>query len=123
MLCSRAVRPGRSERHLSATGEVVKSPRMKPLPPLSDELFAKGFEFDFFQALKLLDAIREEQPADSVDPIDRLAGAIRIRALPSLAFPASSIHRIGRPVLPEDRRGVAVVATGRPARRGSTRTA
>lgn len=70
---------------------------MKPLPPLSDELFAKGFEFDFFQALKLLDAMSEERPADSVDPIDRLAGAIRIRALPSLAFPASSIHRIGRP--------------------------
>ena len=30
---------------------------MRSLPSLTDELYAKGYEFDFFQALKLLDAI------------------------------------------------------------------
>jgi type VI secretion system protein ImpH len=71
---------------------------------LAEELFEAGFEFEFFQALKLLDAVHEEQlarndkpPTATFDPVDRLADIIRIRTQPSLSFPASSIFRIGRP--------------------------
>jgi len=70
---------------------------MPALPALADELFEKGYEFDFFQALKLLDALHEDELAGTFDPVDRLARTIQIRALPSLSFPASSIYRIGKP--------------------------
>ena len=66
-------------------------------PPLTEELFAKGYEFDFFQALKLLDAIHEDRLSGTFDAVDRLARTIQVRAHPSLAFPASSIYRIGKP--------------------------
>ena len=70
---------------------------MPATPPLTDELFAKGYEFDFFQALKILDAMHEDQLTGTFDPVDRLARTIQVRSHPSLAFPTSSIHRIGKP--------------------------
>ncbi|MFO0803365.1 MAG: type VI secretion system baseplate subunit TssG [Gemmataceae bacterium] len=72
---------------------------MRSRVSLADELFDEGYRFDFFQALKILDAVHEKEIGGEFDPVDRLAHVIRLRALPSLSFPASSIHRVGRPGL------------------------
>jgi type VI secretion system protein ImpH len=70
---------------------------MRSPPSIADQLFERGYEFDFFQALKLLDALHDDEAPGTSDPVDRLARTIQIRALPSLSFPASSIYRVGRP--------------------------
>jgi type VI secretion system protein ImpH len=61
-----------------------------------DRLFAEGFAFDFFQAVRLLEKLlpgrrpigREGPPRSEV---------VRFRALASLTFPASAIHDLARP--------------------------
>jgi type VI secretion system protein ImpH len=70
---------------------------MRRQPALAEELLDEGYRFDFFQALKILDAVHEAEIGDESDPVDRLADVVRLRALPSLSFPASSIYRVGRP--------------------------
>lgn len=62
-------------------------------PPLNDELFAHGYDFQFFQAIRLLGWIfplrqsigREASPMDEI---------VRLKAHLSLAFPPSAIHQI-----------------------------
>jgi type VI secretion system protein ImpH len=65
-----------------------------PPPTLVDDLFARGYEFDFFQAVRLLEAVRHPDLPVAQDAVDRLGDGIRIGTLPSLSFPASSIYGI-----------------------------
>jgi type VI secretion system protein ImpH len=89
---------------------------MPHLPALTDELFdpATGGEFDFFQAVLVLEAVLAADLPPALDPVDRLADAVRVRAYQSLTFPTSSVARVGRPGVwdgePEARRPVANLA-------------
>ena len=76
----------------------VVTTRRRAHPDLIDELFDEPHEFDFFQAVRLLERM---QPADSFeDSPGRMSvghdsdpgkEVVRFRALTSLAFPAGSI--------------------------------
>jgi type VI secretion system protein ImpH len=58
---------------------------------LDESLFASGYEFDFFQAVRLLTLLHgERHPEASSKPTD----AVRFHAHNSLAFPASAIASI-----------------------------
>ncbi len=70
--------------------------------PLSESLFAEGYRFDFFQAVRVLDAMAREAsaptPPDPLEPVggDRAAQheAVRFRAVASHAFPAGAVADI-----------------------------
>lgn len=82
---------------------VVKRP-----PSPAERLFAAGYEFDFFQAVRLLERLARERarrqkpdqsgrfqmpvPVGLAGPPDR--EVVRFRAQMSLAFPASAVHEI-----------------------------
>lgn len=69
---------------------------------LSDQLFHQPYQFDFFQAVRLLEAIAREEgahdPQSTLQPVggDHLPHqeVVRFRALPSLSFPAGPISQI-----------------------------
>ena len=62
---------------------------------LAELLFAEPYLFDFFQAVRLLEKLQPEaQPVGRGGPPE--AEVARFRALPSLNFPASAIHRLDR---------------------------
>jgi len=72
---------------------------------VDDLLFAQGWEFDFFQAVRLLQQQRREDPPAGDN---RESDAVRFRVKNSLAFPASSIVAVeprkidrGNPVPPK----------------------
>jgi type VI secretion system protein ImpH len=62
---------------------------------LEDALFERGYEFEFFQAVRLLARIYPERkaPGGSARPADEFA---RFGARLSMAFPASAVHDIER---------------------------
>ncbi|MFQ3649465.1 MAG: type VI secretion system baseplate subunit TssG [Gemmataceae bacterium] len=68
------------------------------MPQLSIEqrLFVEPYAFDFFQAVRLLQRLRPEAvPLGREGPPER--EVVRLRALPSLAFPASALYSLSRP--------------------------
>ena len=66
-------------------------------PSLEDELFSRGYRFDFFQAVRLLTRLYPDRKpiGRSAAPSDEL---VRLRSLLSLAFPPSAISEIRRPL-------------------------
>ncbi|MFL5329320.1 MAG: type VI secretion system baseplate subunit TssG [Gemmataceae bacterium] len=65
------------------------------LPTLIEELYAHPYEFDFFQAVYLLELAGGDRLSVGLQgPPDR--EAVRFRALPSMNFPPSSIYSLGR---------------------------
>jgi type VI secretion system protein ImpH len=62
-------------------------------PPLDRLLFAEGYRFDFFQAVRVLERLYPNRSAVgySAAPADE---ATRFRALLSLSFPPSAIHEV-----------------------------
>jgi type VI secretion system protein ImpH len=64
--------------------------------PLVDRLFAEGFSFDFFQAVRLMEKVfPHRRPVGHEGPSQ--SEVVRFRALASLDFPASAIHSLVRP--------------------------
>jgi type VI secretion system protein ImpH len=71
-------------------------------PPLSERLFAGGHEFDFFQAVRVLQALaREQSPSENVGPcspvgydFNPVQEAVRFRVTPSHRFPAGSVCEV-----------------------------
>jgi type VI secretion system protein ImpH len=63
--------------------------------PLEERLFTEGFAFDFFQAVRLLEKLSSKRRPVGREGPPR-AEIVRFRALPSLSFPASSIHDLTR---------------------------
>lgn len=60
---------------------------------VADELFTDGFEFDFFQAVRLLEALAPEReaPGYASHPKDE---CVRFRSRVDAAFPASAVHSV-----------------------------
>lgn len=70
---------------------------------LIEELYERPYEFDFFQAVQILERTEPSRLAiGGQGPPDR--EAVRLRSLPSLNFPPSSIYSLDK----------AVAVTGRP---------
>ena len=71
----------------------MATPRRRPHPALTEQLFDEPYRFDFFQAVRLLARIRPES-----EPVGRSVSqrdeVVRFRALASLAFPPSPIQAI-----------------------------
>jgi type VI secretion system protein ImpH len=68
-------------------------------PSVAELLFRRPYEFDFFQAVRLLGLMHPAGPLlSSLD--DGLSELVRFRALPSLTFPPSAIHNLreGNPI-------------------------
>lgn len=65
----------------------------RPSSPLERELFESAWNFDFFQAVRLLERLyRDRRPiGDSAAPADEI---VRFSAWRSLAFPASAIQSL-----------------------------
>jgi type VI secretion system protein ImpH len=63
---------------------------------VKDWLFAEAYRFDFFQAVKLLEALRPqaEPMGDGVDPARE---AVRFRSTVRLDFPASDVEEVAPP--------------------------
>src|SRR5271169_3940964 len=63
--------------------------------PLADALFEHGYEFEFFQAVRLLARMfpQRKPVGGTAKPTEEIA---RFRARLSMAFPASSVHDIER---------------------------
>jgi len=80
-------------------------------PSVEEELFARGYEFDFFQAVRLLRRIypRRREIGSASKPTEELA---RFGAHLSMAFPASSIHGIERLLESSDPARVTVAFFG-----------
>ena len=64
-------------------------------PSVEEDLFERGYEFDFFQAVRLLSRIypRRLEVGGSARPAEELA---RFSAHQTMSFPASSVHDIER---------------------------
>jgi type VI secretion system protein ImpH len=72
-------------------------------PGLSDQLFREPFNFDFFQAIRLLERLASEDARFRnflVGQDHPEQEAVRFRSQPSLSFPPSSIIQI-RPLTPD----------------------
>lgn len=71
----------------------MATPSRRPDPPLTEELFAEPFRFDFFQAVRLLGRMRpgSARIGHTGRPGDE---PVRFRASASLAFPPSEIREI-----------------------------
>ena len=62
---------------------------------VAQRLFAEGYAFDFFQAVRLLEAVQAgRRPVGYVGPA--AAEVVRFRALQALSFPASTIYDLAR---------------------------
>jgi type VI secretion system protein ImpH len=74
--------------------EVVVAPGLRE-PTVEERLFAEGFAFDFFQAVRLLERLDpSRKPVGRAGPPDK--EVVRFLAHLSLAFPPSSIYEIER---------------------------
>lgn len=64
--------------------------------PLKDWLFAEGYKFDFFQAVRLLEILNPEchSAGEGSDPLKE---AVRFRSNNSLGFPASDVQEVAPP--------------------------
>ncbi|MHC4398295.1 MAG: type VI secretion system baseplate subunit TssG [Planctomycetota bacterium] len=88
----------------------MASPSGRDRAPLSGELWEETFRFDFFQAVRLLERIAQEQsPEDhrrKRQPVgyDHAPGqeVVRFRALPSHSFPPGSVTSLRSPKETED---------------------
>jgi type VI secretion system protein ImpH len=80
-------------------------------PSLTDILFAEGFRFDFFQAVRLLERVYSQRQAvgRGVDPALEI---VRFAAHLSLSFPPSAIHSLVRPSDAVDRPVMTVAFMG-----------
>jgi type VI secretion system protein ImpH len=80
----------------------------EPLIPVDERLFEHPYEYDFFQAVRLLHLILNDRPG-----IGRIAKPneepVRFKARQSLEFPASSIHSLSAA---EDPPGMTVAFLG-----------
>jgi len=63
----------------------------QPPPAVADRLFSEGFAFDFFQAVRLLQALDPDRAAVGRGGPPS-AEAVRFRAHASLSFPPGSVH-------------------------------
>ena len=70
--------------------------RRKPGTPLTEALQTESFSFDFYQAVRLLEAMRPEAESVGRSPYVR-DEAVRFRSEISLAFPVSEISSISVP--------------------------
>lgn len=62
-------------------------------PTLEEQLFAEGFAFDFFQAVRILEKLQPDRcPVGRTGPAQR--EVVRFRAHQSLSFPASAIYDV-----------------------------
>jgi len=73
--------------------------------PVSEQLFRAPFRFDFFQAVRLLEALARAQTKTHQVPLRAPVGShappdqevVRFRVLPTLSFPPSPIHKLQAP--------------------------
>ncbi|MFY0565821.1 type VI secretion system baseplate subunit TssG [Archangium lansingense] len=72
-------------------------------PSVEDELFASGYRFDFFQAMRLLKLL-EHREREGRDPPPQ-PEPVRLRAAMSMAFPASDLVEVKRPEAKEGEAG------------------
>ncbi len=92
---SRSTIPAVATRESPA--EVVRvEPVEGPEAPVASRLFAEGFYFDFFQAVRLLQNLDGRRRPVGHDAVPG-AEAVRFRVQNSLTFPPSSIHEIAQP--------------------------
>jgi type VI secretion system protein ImpH len=70
-----------------------------PTPRLSDDLFDRPYEFDFFQAVYLLELANRDGEVSAVGRDDVLPKneTVRFRGLASLSFPPSVVYDLERP--------------------------
>ncbi len=74
-------------------------------PPLAEKLRQEAYRFDFFQAVRLLEWMAEEEAEAGgpqrfpvgQDPAPRADEIVRFRAIPSLSFPSGSIAGLSAP--------------------------
>jgi type VI secretion system protein ImpH len=66
---------------------------------VAERLFAEGYAFDFFQAVRLLEKLAPDRRPVGHDAPPRIEAA-RFRAHISLSFPPSAIYQIERPAAP-----------------------
>ena len=72
------------------------APRLRHPPTLNEQLFAEGFRFDFFQAVRLLEQLApQKRPVGYQGTVN--GEVVRFRVPASLDFPASAVHRITHP--------------------------
>ena len=71
----------------------MAAPRRRTGSSLREDLFSRGFEFDFFQAVRLLARLCPQRKAvgGAARPAEEIA---RFEAHLTMAFPASSIHEV-----------------------------
>jgi len=69
--------------------------------PLGAHLLAEPYRFDFFQAVRLAEGMARAAGAEACRPVGHDGSpqqeAVRFRALPSLSFPAGSLHEVRLP--------------------------
>src|SRR5438067_3366749 len=74
---------------------VVPSSRPARVMALDEALFARGYEFDFFQAVRLLEMLADDPDRPAGPP--PVEEALRFKAHLSMAFPASAVHAVEPP--------------------------
>ncbi len=72
---------------------------LRPWGTVAERLFAEGYAFDFFQAVRLLEKFAPERRPVGHDATPR-SEAARFRAHISLSFPPSAIYQIEPPTAP-----------------------
>jgi type VI secretion system protein ImpH len=87
---SRRITADLEDTHVPARAEPV------PAGSIAERLFAEGYAFDFFQAVRLLEKLAPERRPVGHDATPR-SEAARFRAHLSLSFPPSSIYQIEAP--------------------------
>src|SRR5438128_8211164 len=65
------------------------------VPGLDQHLFARGYEFDFFQAVRLLEMLADDHRKSAGPP--PVEEAVRFKAHLSMSFPPSAIHAVEPP--------------------------
>jgi len=67
--------------------------RQRPDPSVAERLFDRGYEFEFFQAVRLLGLLYPERRMVGEEALPS-AEVVRFHQQPSLAFPPSAVHRV-----------------------------
>jgi type VI secretion system protein ImpH len=88
----------------------MAAPRGGKDAPLIEQLFAAGYRFDFFQAVRILERYYQQLAQQDPRAARRPTGhdyapaseAIRFRALPAHSFPAGAIHEVRQQEHPGD---------------------
>jgi type VI secretion system protein ImpH len=76
----------------------VAAPSRRTGPSVEDALFDRGYEFEFFQAVRLLALLRpaRKQVGQVAKPPEEVVRFGAQRSLQAMAFPASAVHEIAR---------------------------